>query len=315
LLIFVPPVEAHPVEGALRRSADLVHRADAEGTPILAAQVIEPEGEPIVVLGALQNAARLLEAPSEVRTVRRRTTGTALTIDGGLLLTLALPSIETLFRDASPRTILNRNVRPFLHGLAHAGIPCVYWGREWLAHQRRPIAVIGLDATRTGGISIELWLTMNGSLAIDRSRATDLEAGTERYRGAEPISLATATARASRSPHELAERFLEGAVRRLGIPTEAASWSELAMLSPEHGPGLMPSPEDHPTFVEPLSVPIGWLDIATTDRGIWIGGDVLAPTFTLGHAAHPSLGESLGAPIEGASWDDVRRAFENARNV
>ena len=101
-----------PLAEALALATALLERA-AGGEAQIAASLLDG---PAVVLGALQRAGRVVDvaacATAGTPVLRRCTTGTAAYIGGrAILWTLALPHVAALHPDATPRTLLNRNVR------------------------------------------------------------------------------------------------------------------------------------------------------------------------------------------------------------
>ncbi|HTJ82999.1 MAG TPA: hypothetical protein VL400_14865 [Polyangiaceae bacterium] len=241
----------------------------------------------------------MLADPWTLPVLRRSTTGAAAFVDGGLLVSIALPSIDAIHRDATPRTILNRNVRPLLAGFRGAGIAATYLGRDFLSAQRRPLAALGIDGTRSGALLVEALASERAPFALPRAAVTDLEAGTPRLRGLEPVGLAEVARGAS--IEGIAAAVLEGIAARLGAEIERREVSAI----PEAPPRDSRSPLDGPVkLFAPQPIPMGWLDLALVGGLPWIGGDVLAPTYALGHSfelAHPDV------PMEGAEWEDVRR--------
>ncbi|NUO50294.1 MAG: hypothetical protein HOV80_15675 [Polyangiaceae bacterium] len=242
--------------------------------------------------------------------LRRATTGTAVALDGGLLLSIALPSIDAVFRDATPRTVLNRNLRLFLAGLRHASVPVAYFGREHLSWQRRPIAVGGLEMEPSGALLVEVFFTARGDLAIPRELTTDVERSVDRYGGKATASLGEAAP--TKTLLEIADLALEGIAERVGTdPLEVQTSGEVR-------PDVAVASEISPfpagaRALPPRAVPIGWLDVADTPAGIWVGGDVLAPSYVLGLGrSGPEHAISGGVPMEGASWEDVKRARDTS---
>src|SRR5690349_12583757 len=113
------PVAERTVAAALGLGPALLARAEAERAIFAAASLV---AGPAVVLGAAQRAGRVvdLNACATMGTIvlRRATTGTAAYIgQHGLVWSLALPHVAAIVPDATPRTLLNRNVRPFLDAL------------------------------------------------------------------------------------------------------------------------------------------------------------------------------------------------------
>lgn len=268
----------------------------------MGAWALEPG--PTLVLGRMQHAGRVLAslpAPGQPwRVLRRASSGVHVALDGGLLISLAIPSVDALIRDATPRTTLNRNLRVLLAGFREAGIGCHYFGRDWLSYQRRPIALCGLEGSKSGALLLELFVSGRSSLSAPREMLTDTERSTDRFLGKQPISLAEVT---ERDPSEIAREILAGMVERVGGQAEPIARVEeeldvtVADLS-------SPIPTDMTTR-PPVSVPIGWLDVAHGPAGAWVGGDVLAPTYALGWGGPISYD---AVPMEGASIGDVVRA-------
>ncbi|MCK6586595.1 MAG: hypothetical protein L6Q76_03315 [Polyangiaceae bacterium] len=308
---------ARPAEEALAMGSALLASAAREGTAILSASVIEGRA---VVLGAAQRAGRVVDmdacARAGVLVARRSSTGTAAYVGGrSILWSLALPDVAALVADATPRTLINRNVRPFLRALAGAGLQAHYFGREWIAVRRAPAALLGLDGTREGAVLLEVIAGFDEPIAIPDELVTPLEREVQRFRGRSPEALA-AMREAPGDPLELAGRVAEGVAAFAGLQLEEVSL--IAPLDPAPAildpldpipAGLLPAP--------PLRVPIGWIDAASGAHGeasgAWLGGDVLAPRWLLADLAKTPKFESnttgLEIPIEGAALSDLREAL------
>ncbi len=295
LLLTVGP-RHRPHALAFAESAALLGVAEAEQAAVAGAWIL-PAG-PRVCLGALQVAGRVLREVDPASVVRRASTGAAVSVDGGVLVTFAVPTVDHVHRDATPRTALNRNIRPLLAGLRHAGLVATYLGRDFVSVERRPIGSIGLDGLRSGALSIELLFTARGSLRPPPDWVTDLESGTERFRGLASLALEERCSDLER----LASDVLEGIADRLGAERESREVDAVPLAGVD-GP-KSPLSEGALRF-EPLPIPMGWLDLALVDGLPWIGGDLLAPAYALGHS-FPFGGSHV--PMEGAVWDDVRRA-------
>jgi hypothetical protein len=257
----------------------------------------------------MQRAGRVVLLPAcaeaGVTVLRRATTGTAAYVGGsGILWTLALPHVASLAPDATPRTLLNRNVRGFLKGLGHVGALAHYFGREWIAVQRRPAAILGFDVTPDGAVLLEVLAGVDAPIAVPEALATDVERAVDRWRGAEPIALG-AVVRAD--PHDVARSVMDAVASRDPAPTEAVAFTEVA-----HSPPVTRTHDPMPEGFTPrpgLRVPIGWIDTGYDEasRRAWIGGDVLAPVHMFAAIAEGKEPEGDG-PIEGATLDDLRAA-------
>jgi hypothetical protein len=309
--------EEQPVEGAIassRRAFALAQLAlEKTSEPAAVIGVTGIASHEAVVLGALQHAGRVVPGAFDagMKVVRRTTSGTGFRIDGGVLLTIAMSSAADAFPDVSARTLINRCVRPFLAGLSHVGLSSTYLGREWIAYQRQALAVLGVDITPRGSVLIEAWVNGRGSFVIPREIASPLEASCDRYRGKPTVSLDMIAAGIPRD--QIARRFVEGAANRLG--GIAQSINEIPDLDPIETrviDAASPLPEGA-RIDAPVEIPIGFMDVARCPGGSsWVGGDMLAPTFALGFE-QPIAVEQL--PMEGAQWDNVRRAREALRTT
>jgi hypothetical protein len=291
---------------ALALGPALVERAATDRVAIVSASVVSG---PALVLGAMQRAGRVvrLEVCREagVTVLRRATTGTAAYVGGSAILwTLALPHVASLAPDATPRTLLNRNVRGFLKGLAQVGALAHYFGREWIAVQRRPAAILGFDVTRDGAVLLEVLAGVDGSLAVPESLATDDERAVDRFRGAEPIPLGEVV---RTDPHDVARSVMDAVASRDLSKAEAFTFAGHERAAPVTRVDD-PMPEGF-TPRQGLRVPIGWIDTGYDEasRRVWVGGDVLAPVHVFAAIADGQEPEGDG-PIEGATLDDLRAA-------
>lgn len=306
----------------------LLASAAREGKPFISASLMEGS---CIVLGAAQRAGRVVDMraceTAGVRVFRRSSTGTAAYLGGrSILWSLALPNVAALIADATPRTLLNRNVRPFLRALTSAGLQAQYFGREWIAVKRAPAALLGFDVTPGGAVLLEVIAGFDAPIAIPGELAAPLERDVLRWRGRSPEALASLLA-APGDPLDLARRVAEGVARHADLELEevlrGAPLDPVAAIEDPLDPvpaGLVLAP--------PIRVPIGWVEAAASAPGeprlqtIWLGGDVLAPRWLLAElaSAHYSNGEfdiknseEIGsAPIEGAALSDLREAIRQA---
>jgi hypothetical protein len=265
---------------------------------------------PAVVLGAVQRAGRVVDLPAcaaaGVRVLRRTTTGTAAFVEGkAVLWTLALPRVDALLPDATPRTLLNRNVRPFLKALRSAGLTAHYFGREWIAVRHRPAALLAFEVLEGGAVLIEVLAGVDHPIGLPFALAAPAEREIDRWLGKIPIALAEGGERVP-AARPIALSSVEA------ITALAGAAAEPSVSAPNVG--LIVHPDDPvPPGLElgpVVRVPIGWLDTAfdrATGRA-WLGGDVLAPTAVLAAIAAGDTPAALDAPIEGATLADLARA-------
>lgn len=306
---------ALPLELALGLGPALRIEAEREQALVLGAAVFD---ERAVVLGRMQRAGRLLDAAffDEPRAglpplLRRSTTGAHVCFEGeGVLLALALPSLDAVFRDTEPRSLLNRNLRLFLRAFASAGLAVAYFGRDFLSVRRAPFALVGFDVSPAGTVLIELYLRRQGSLALPLALSSDLERATTRFGGKTPQGLRELGSELSLL--ELAERVLEGVVERADASLELRSLAPLELPYARVEDERSPLPEDA-SAAEIAAAPIGWIDLARTPRGVWVGGDLLAPVHALGESTPTNAASAADLPIDGALWDDVLRARDALR--
>ena len=292
------PVSPRSIVETVELSTRVAQLVERSGAPACAASFF---AETVTVLGALQLESRVLRSPAEAgAVVRRATTGTAAHFErGGVVVSLGLPSNDAVFRDAGPTTILNRNLRIFLAGFAHAGVHASYFGRECIALRREPVGLVGLDVSATGVVLIEVWASLSGSFALPSTLTTDLEATCDRYRGRTPVDLGKAGA----EPSAFAAKVLAGMAERMGVGLERAPEAARAAPSRPEDVALL---EPDAIVATPAAIPIGFLDIATSGPKTFVGGDMLGPKHALGWNAAPTPPHDL--PLVGATWDDITKA-------
>lgn len=320
------------LEAALALGPALLGAAKQEGAPWIAASLCSG---PAVVLGAAQRAGRVVDldacSRAGARVLRRATTGTATYIGGrAVVWSLALPTVSTLMRDASPRTLLNRNVRGFLRGFRGAGAAAHYFGREWIALKHRPGALLGLDIGPQGEVLLEVLAGYDEPIAIPAGLSAPEEREVERWQGKSPAALAEVLP-PGRAPENVAEMVIESVAAQAGARLrharleqepglgEAARASGSSMSERDPIPeGLVSAP--------PRRVPIGWIEAAATPAGsaeprrAWVGGDMLTSVWGLAEMARaaasgeerPSSAFQDRIALEGALLEDVEGALRGA---
>lgn len=317
---------------ALALGPALVERSRATGRVAFAGAAVSAEAGAsgggatgAVVLGAHQRAASVVDVErcrsAGVLLLRRATSGTAVFVGGtALLAAVALPRVDSLFPDATYRTLLNRNVRPLLRGLTAAGALAHYFGREWVSCRKRPAMALGFDVAPDGVVLIEAIAGVDHPIAIPDDLAADTERELARW-SAPPVPLAEVLP--AGTPVEqvvacLRDAFSARAGELLGLdsPHEARAPAAHEIQ------GECPAP-DGIDWLPPARIPIGWLErgwlpgppsIGLGAKRLWLGGDVLAPRWALDRVAlHLTEGkspETLGdLPIEGVSAAEL---FEKA---
>lgn len=305
------PAANRSIDLALELGPRLLERASRAAEAWIAASVVTG---PVVVLGAAQRLASVLDvdALSGLRVVRRATTGTAAYIRArGIVWTLALPHVTFLAPDAEPRTLLNRNVRPFLRGLGGASSPAHYFGREWISIAHRPAALLGYETSPEGAVLLEVLGGYDDPIALPEPILSDDERDIDRWLGKSPVALSEI--HPTRSPLEIAAR-----VAAELSPAQVGS-------SPPVEPAAEPRDVVHPDDPIPPGftrgprrrVPIGWIETAfdPSARTLWLGGDVLAPACVRERVASAvARGErpAPDGPCDGCRLDELVAAAELA---
>lgn len=118
-----------------------------------------------IVLGQHQRALDALdvaEAASRGTEVLRRATGGPACVAGKGIhyVALGLRHASVLMECPSDR-VLNRNVRGLLGGLALAGARANYFGRDYIAVDKRPAGLLGWTRDGEGGVLLECFLAVD----------------------------------------------------------------------------------------------------------------------------------------------------------
>lgn len=295
-----------PVALALAASPALLE-ACRDGRARVAAAVVEG---PAVILGARQRAGRVVDLDACARAgapvLRRATTGTAAWVGArAIVWTVALPHAAALVADATTRTILNRNVRPFLRALTKAGAVARYFGREWIAVEHRPVAIAGYDVTRDGRVLLEVIAGWDEAVALPDALVTEAERAVDRWRGHAPLALVDA----------VAAGWDVGRLARSVFPDADEAQPAVAESLAREVTARDPVPEGM-ALGAPVRVPIGYVEAARDGGRAWLGGDLLAATWWLDDAARALLaGDALpeGCVMEGAAPEDLAGALRDAR--
>ena len=262
-----------------------------------------------LVLGRLQREDTLRgrsAARFDVRISRRRSTGTEAQLDGAVLYhALTLPRVDALFADASPRTLLNRNLRALLRGYTAAGVPLRYFGTEVLALLAHPVALVGYEQLESGAVLIEVLIGLEKPCVVRPALKR------------EPPSALYPLLRSAPPAHELLQRAVAGTVARLGrTPVDVAT--SLPVPEAVAGPLELQTPAA-------VSIPLGVVEAVASPR-VQITGDLLVSTAALARfealagqalarAEQPTndlLAAFDGSPLDGAKPTDVLQALSLA---
>jgi hypothetical protein len=291
------------VDDALALGARALSWSESTGTPALVSAAFTAD---TLVLGKLQreDTLRTRSAASFDHVRRRSTTGTEAQLRGAVLYhALSLPRVDTLYPDASARTLLNRNLRAVLRGYAAAGVPLRYFGTEVLALLGHPVALVGYDQVASGAVLIEVLLGLDEPCVI--------RPALER---AAPAALSVVMRR-ELDPAELLARAVSGIVERLQLTAQGLELPSLAFEAP-------PPPAGVPSAV---SIPLGVVEAVTAPR-VRFSGDLLVGCAALsrvealaqaaldaGRPLTEAVLEPLAtAPLSGARAADLLQALSLA---
>lgn len=304
------PLGVASFETALDDALSLGPRALAwsedSGSPALVSAACEARA---LVLGRLQREDTLrARSPARFEDVRRRsTTGTEAWLEGEVLYhALSLPSVSSLYADASPRTLLNRNLRAILRGYAVAGVPLRYFGTEVLALLGHPVALVGYEQTASGAVLIEVLLGLSAPCVVRSALQRQ-----------PPRSLSAVMGR-ELSAGALLTRAVGGIVERLERET-----CELTL--PAAALGAPPLPAGPASSV---AIPLGVVEAVTAPRArfsgdLLVGSAALSLVESLAEAALEAgepFSEALLEPLQsaalhGARPADLLRALSEARQA
>jgi hypothetical protein len=294
------------LDGALALGSRALSWTEAHERAVLASASFNAEA---LVLGRLQREDTLRsrsDARFDVRTVHRRSTGTEAQLDGAVLYhALALPRVDALFADASPRTLLNRNLRALLRGYTAAGVPLRYFGTEVLALLGHPVALVGYEQLESGAVLIEVLIGLEKPCVVRSALKRE-----------QPSALYPLL-RSAPPAHELLQRAVAATCERLGrVPVDVA-----ASLPP-------PPSVQAPLGLAPpvaVAIPLGVVEAVVTPRAR-ITGDLLVSTAALvrfealadralardEQPTNDLLAVFHGSPLDGAKPADVLQALRLA---
>lgn len=287
-------VEAE-VDDALALGPRALRWSEREQRPALVSAAVAGEA---LVLGRLQREDTLRRrSPARfgARIVRRFTTGTEAQLSGAVLYhALSLPRVDSIFPDASARTLLNRNLRALLRGYTAAGVPLRYFGTEVLALLGHPVALVGYEQTASGAVLIEVLIGLQTPCVVRSALKR------------EPPAALYDIVRSAPPALDLLQRAVQGVVERLG-----ATAIDLGGGLPEAEAVTPFEPAGAPAAV---TIPLGVVEAITRPR-VRLTGDLLVGTAALSRVealaeaalrtAQP-LGPELLEPLRGAALDGAR---------
>jgi hypothetical protein len=293
------------LNGALELGGRALAWTETHGRALLASASFTAQA---LVLGSLQREDTL-PARSPARfdggVARRFSTGTEAQLDGAVLYhALALPRVDALYRDASARTLLNRNLRAVMRGYAAAGVPFRYFGTEVLAVLGHPVALVGYDQTASGAVLIEVLIGLENPCVVRPALKR------------EPPAALYPLLRRSPPAHDLLLTAVAGIVDRLGVTA-----TDVAAALPASATANCQLLTANSAAPATVAIPLGVVEAVVTPA-VSITGDLLVgraalerfearATETLARGDTPShdlLTAFDGAPIDGARPPDLLQA-------
>lgn len=236
-----------------------------------------------VLLGAFQRTSELASDPG-VPIFRRGSGGHAVRAGEGVVyvqLVLAHPS-ALVACDAS--RLLNRYVRPVLHGLGRLGKPAHYFGRDVVSVEKRPVAFVGFGHDRASGRSlVEAFVAVEAPFwVVPRSSWRDRTAWT----------LTEATGK-SVQPARVVDALREAFATAYGSAAR-----EVSLASVE---SAMQAPDD-PPWAAVREEAIGIVGAGKDRDGTFrVGGELMASRDAIAALERGALsvdGEGLGALVD-----------------
>src|SRR5207249_4564125 len=91
-----------------------------------------------------------------------------------------------------------------------------YFGREWIAVQHRPAALLGFEALADGRIVFEVLAGLEAPIALPAALAAEEERAVDRWRGKEPWAFG------ARDPAALAHAVIAAVAAPRGAPVDRA---------------------------------------------------------------------------------------------
>ncbi len=298
--MLVRPTQPCGLRDGLGLGQSLLNLVSSTGRLALAVEKLGGRG---LVLGAHAHAPRITVSS---QLARRVSSGAPLLVDDAVYVGLALPSVDTLFKDASSRTLLNRNVRPLLGALRRLRCPAVYLGRDWISagpsSGRRALFGLGFEVTRAGVVLVEAIGSLRSELRVPREEATDLELALQRFGTRPTLPLVEVAADPSAWIESLRSALCE----------EVAAGRPLELVQVE--PQTVPEPEGWTALGTTLEVPIGYLECTTKQGAVRVGGDLLTGRYCL-EDLERGVEPNEDAPIDGATWSDVKAILRRTPSV
>lgn len=235
-----------------------------------------------VVRGAFESNRR-----AELPTYRRASGGrSARLTDGSMYCAFFLPRPEQAAPDVNAGNLLNRLLRPLLKALSGMGALAHYFGRDWVAIDKRPAVTVAFAHERnTGRTLIEAFLGVSSSVAVDPEHVS--------YLGKQPDSIE----RLARRPLDL-EELTKRIVHAYAVAYHF-EWRDQAWPS-----GAATELEREPAWQSTVSEPIGLVGARRDEQGtLHLGGELM-----MSHDVLRGLTEWLGSARGESEIDEALRA-------
>jgi len=174
----------------------------------------------VPVLGRFQRATTVLRDPGRAAAaLRRRTGGVCLSLGAGqVYVAITTPRWTTIWEDATPRTILQRAVRPLLRGLSLLG-PVAQWsGLDWISVAHRPVAWVGWEIAPSDATLFEAVVAVRDPFLPPADTLGYPKREEDALRDAKPMTLWDIGI--LRGAEEVADHIARGLVETLGLPVE-----------------------------------------------------------------------------------------------
>lgn len=258
--------------------------ASSAAPPIaVATATIEGDG---IVRGAFESNTRSEDGPI----YRRASGGRSVRLSAGCVyIALALPHPSAAGADVNGSNLLNRLLRPLLKALTGEGALAHYFGRDWIAVQKRPAGTVAFAHQRGGGRTVvEAFLGISQSVALAPSHPS--------YLGKVPDCIERLAGRPLLD-ERVAERIAHAYAVSYGFEWTPHEWP--ALEAPRLG--------REPPWQATVEEPIGVLGARRDEGALRLGGelmishDVLAGLTTWLDSAHSEadIDEALATCLSG----------------
>jgi len=288
----------------------------------------------VVVLGRNQRALDALDigacSARGAEIIRRATGGPACAAGHGILyLALGLRHASVLMECPRDR-VLNRNVRGLLGGLALTGARANYFGREWIAVDKRPAALLGWTRDPDGGVLLEAFLSIDRPYWIPDDLTGYPMREEMTLSAKDPIQMSEIWEE-PRDVEDVVRLLAEGHIDRfpdVELETDRSSLSDAERASVDEGESAtsvgFDDAWDSLTWSGTREIPIGFLSagVGLDDEGLIESSVIAGDFFQDEDAADVLVKKLVGAKPEveafagavAAAWDGQNRVLEGVKD-